>query len=74
MTIEADGKTLVGVNLNKKLLQDATDLIPNHGFKENQSLQRMTLHNKIDAMNKQIAQGALESAKTKLIDDMRDKL
>lgn len=72
--IQYNGKTLIEINPNSKLLYDAVDSIPNHGFINNPEQRRNALHNKINAVEKMIEEGNYKGAINKLEFDIKDKL
>lgn len=72
--IQYEGTILVDINPNIKLLHDAVDSIPDHGFANNAEERRNVLHNKIEAVEEMIEQGNLKGAVNKLEFDIKDKL
>jgi|Deesub1362A_J573_1020465.scaffolds.fasta_scaffold00529_3 hypothetical protein len=67
-------ETILELNPNTKLLHDAVDSIPDHGFKHNPRQLRKTLHNKIDEVEIKIEGDEITDAKNKLEHDIKDKL
>jgi len=72
--IRHNEKILTETNPNSKLLHDAVDLIPDHGFINNPEQRRKALHNEIDALEKQMERGDISGARNKLKFDIKDKL
>lgn len=69
--IQHNGENLIEVNPNTKLLHDAVDSIPDHGYINNPDQRRNALHNKIDALEKMIERGGLTFAMLKLERDVK---
>lgn len=65
---------MIEINPNSKLLHDAVDSIPDHGFINNPEQRRNALHNKINAVEKMIKEGNYKGAVNILEFDVRDKL
>lgn len=65
---------LIDIDPNTKLLHDAINSIPNHGFINNSEQRHNTLHNKIEAVEKMITQGNFKGAMNKLEFDIKDKI
>jgi hypothetical protein len=74
IVIKVKGETVTKVNLTEKLLNDAIDMIPDHGFTHNPSQLRKALHNKVNALEKQISRQDFQAARNKLIFDIRKQL
>jgi len=72
--IKHNEKILTEINPNSKLLHDAVDLIPDHGFIDNPEQRRKALHNKINEVEIKIEEGDIIDAKNKLEFDIKDKL
>lgn len=71
--IKHNDTTLVQVNPTIKLLDDAVDLIPDSGFKNEPANRRATLHSKIREIEKMLAQNNKKGALQKLQNDIKDK-
>ena len=71
--IQHNGETLVEFNSNSKLLHDAVDSIPDHGFINNTEQRRNALINKIRVVEKTIEEGNLNGAVNMLKFDIKDK-
>lgn len=72
--IKHNEKILTEINPNTKLLHDAINLIPNHGFIDNPEQRRKALYNKINEVEIKIEDGDIKDANNKLEFDIRDKL
>ena len=62
---------VVDIVVTTQLLHDAVDAIPDFGFTRNSSQRRIALHNKVDALEAQIRNGAFTGAVNKLQHDIR---
>jgi len=67
-------ETLIEINPNARLLHDAVDSIPDHGFVVQPWQRRKALHNKIDALEKMLEKNNINGAINKLEKDIKDKL
>lgn len=72
--IESESGTLVVVNPVTKLLHDAVESIPDHGFAHKPNQHRRALHNKIYEVETKVENNDFEGAANKLEFDIRDKL
>jgi hypothetical protein len=71
--INYKGKTLTEINPNTKLLHDAVDSIPDHGFVGQPWQRKKALHNKINALEKMLEKNNIKGARQKLEKDIKDK-
>ena len=67
-------ETLVEFIPNTRLLHDAVDSIPDHGFVVQPWQRRKALHNKINALEKMLEKNNIKGAINKLEKDIKDKL
>ncbi|MBU4341862.1 MAG: hypothetical protein KJ928_04645 [Candidatus Altiarchaeota archaeon] len=72
--IQLNNETLLEVNPNIKLIRDAINLIPDHGFKKNPSQRRNALLNKIEAIEQMTLENNYDEAIDKLENDVKDKI
>ena len=74
--IRYNNETIITLNPNTKILHDAIDSIPDHGFVDNPKRvgRRKALHNKIDAIEQMLAENNIIGARNKLKFDVKDKL
>lgn len=72
--IQHNGEVLATFNPSMKLLHDAIDSIPDHGFTKNPEQRRNSLHHEIDAVEKMLDANGIKGAIHKLEHDIKDKL
>lgn len=72
--IQYQDQSPIEFNPTIKLLHDAIDLIPDHGFINNPDQRRNALYNKIEAVEKMLENNNIRGAKNKLEQDIKDKI